>query len=74
MMDDCTLWFEGWWAHCCKVHDDAYSAQIGRAAADYDLMTCVMASAPHPVLALASAVVAGAMFLAVRLFGWRFYK
>ena len=74
VMDYCTFWFEGWWAHCCQAHDDDYIAQVGRAIADWDLMTCVATAAPHPVLAVLSVVIAVGMFLAVRLFGGRFYK
>ena len=43
-MDYCTLWFEGWWAHCCAAHDQAYAEQVGQAAADAQLFTCVATS------------------------------
>lgn len=74
MTDYCTFWFEGWWAHCCKAHDDAYLAQAGKALADSDLLLCVAQSAPAPILAGVSAVIAGAMYAAVRVFGQRFYN
>lgn len=71
-MDYCTFWFEGWWSHCCQAHDAAYSAQIAKEVADAALFQCVAGSSPS--LALASTVIGGAMWLAVRLFGARFYK
>lgn len=73
-MDYCTLWFEGWWSHCCAAHDTGYTRQIGQAIADNELFQCVAMSAPTPVLAAASFVVAGTMWLGVRVFGKRFYK
>lgn len=82
-MDYCTLWLEGWWAHCCQAHDTGYVQQIGQAAADNQLFLCVIQSLPavavdNPLLAgaagVASAAVGGAMWLGVRLFGRRFYK
>ena len=74
MTDYCTLWPEGWWAACCKAHDDDYMAQVGQAVADTDLLACVATSAPTPVLAAASAVVALVMYVGVRAFGARFYR
>lgn len=74
MTDYCTLWPEGWWASCCKAHDDAYLAQAGKALADSDLLVCVAQSAPTPVLAAASAVVGLVMYVGVRAFGSRFYR
>lgn len=73
-MDWCTLWPEGWWAHCCQAHDEAYAAQIGQALADADLMRCVAESAQGGAISIASAIIAGVMFIGVRLFGRRFYK
>lgn len=73
-MDYCTLFPEGWWAHCCAAHDDAYAAQIGQAIADNELFHCVAMSAPTPVLAAASFAVAGTMWFGVRLFGRRYYR
>ena len=73
-MDYCTLWFEGWWSHCCQAHDEAYVAQVGQLLADNALLQCVAESAPYPWLAVASAAVAGVMYAGVRLFGRRFYK
>lgn len=82
-MDYCTLWFEGWWAHCCEAHDSDYSAQIGQVVADGKLLACVASSLPgavvdNPVLALGAGIVSGGvgllMWAGVRLFGRRFYR
>ena len=82
-MDYCTLWFEGWWSHCCQAHDADYSVQIGQALADGQLFSCVVNSLPaaaldNPLLAAgagaASLVIGGGMWLGVRVFGRRFYK
>ena len=74
MNDYCTFWLEGWWAQCCQAHDDAYLAQSGQALADSDLLACVAQSAPTPVLAAVSVVIAGLMYAGVRVFGARFYR
>lgn len=71
-MDYCSLWFEGWWSACCMAHDAAYAAQVARDAADAELFRCVASSSP--ALAVASTVVAGVMWVGVRLFGARFYR
>lgn len=82
-MDYCTLWLEGWWAHCCQAHDADYAAQVGQALADERLLACVASALPelaanHPVAAagfgVASVVVGGVVFLGVRVFGSRFYR
>lgn len=73
-MDYCTLWFEGWWSHCCEQHDADYVAQIGQAVADAKLFECVATSAPETWMAGASLFVAGLMFVGVRVFGRRFYR
>lgn len=73
-MDYCTSWFEGWWADCCAAHDLAYSAQIGKAAADLALATCVAGSGHGPLIGAASVVIGGVMWLGVRVFGRKFYK
>lgn len=82
-MDYCTLWFEGWWSHCCEAHDADYAAQIGQALADERLLSCVAGALPqlaadHPALAavfgVASAAVGGLMYMGVRLFGSRYYR
>lgn len=76
-MDYCTLFPEGWWAHCCEVHDADYVLQVGQALADWDLFACVASSAPDGFmgwLAVASVPIAALMFLGVRLFGSRFYR
>ena len=72
-MDWCTLWFEGWWACCCRAHDLGYSGTLDRAAADLELLLCVLKSGPW-WLAPASACVGLSMYLAVRIFGWYFYN
>jgi hypothetical protein len=83
VMDHCTLWPEGWWSHCCAVHDADYSAQAGRLVADVRLLQCVAESLPdvamsNPVMVgaalMASATVSAVMFIGVRLFGRRFYR
>ena len=73
-MDYCTLWFEGFWSDCCKAHDLAYDTQIPRAIADADLVTCVALAAGTPGAAWVGVLAAGAMFVGVRVFGWKFYK
>lgn len=74
-MDYCTLFPEGWWAHCCAAHDAAYAAQVARDVADKALLQCVAASATSsPALAVVSAVVGVVMFVGVRLAGRFFYK
>lgn len=67
-MDYCTLFPEGWWAHCCKAHDADYAAQIGKALADERLWQCVAGGDPL------SWLVGGLMFAGVALFGRKYYK
>lgn len=72
-MDYCTMFPEGWWPHCCQMHDIAYG--VLRRQADLDLMQCVSNSAvDNPFAAAASVAIAGTMYIGVRLFGWRFWK
>lgn len=73
-MDYCTLWLEGWWAHCCAIHDESYTAQMVRELADAGLFQCVADSAPTPVLAVAATAIAAVMWAGVRVFGGRFYR
>jgi len=73
-MDHCTLFPEGWWAHCCAAHDLAYASQAGRADADLGLLLCVSGSAPSSALVGVSALIALAMYLGVRAFGKHFYR
>lgn len=74
MMDYCTLFPEGWWAHCCAAHDAAYAAQVARDVADMDLLRCVAASATSsPALAVVSAIIGTVMYVGVRLAGRWFY-
>lgn len=73
-MDYCTFWFEGWWQHCCKAHDDDYLSQVGKSLADERLFQCALTASDNPVLAIAGLLIGGAMFAAVRIFGHRFYK
>lgn len=66
IVDHCTLWFEGTWAHCCAAHDLAYAnPAIGRLSADWALAQCVAATSGGPVMA-------AIMFGGVALFGWFF--
>lgn len=52
---------------CCQHHDVAYQVgHVSRLEADIRLMVCV-AQHGHPWRAIA-------MFMAVRAFGWAFYK
>jgi hypothetical protein len=73
-MDYCTLFPEGWWAHCCQAHDLAYANQVSRAVADLDLFWCVMDSAPNTLLLGATMLISGLMYLGVTVFGNYFYK
>lgn len=78
--DHCTGWFEGWWSHCCEIHDSQYANSINRYVSDVDLLKCVTNSYPEvlmnsPELAVViSGAIAVIMFAGVRLFGWYFYK
>lgn len=72
-MDHCTLWFEGWWAHCCAVHDVQYSGAVPRAISDLELLHCVATSGPEWLLPV-SVLVAVCMYIAVRIFGSAFYN
>lgn len=70
-MDYCTLWFEGWWAHCCAAHDLGYaSGELPQAVLDAVLRACVADSGAWWL----SAPIAGAMYIAVRVFGRFYYK
>jgi hypothetical protein len=73
-MDYCTLFPEGWWSHCCAAHDLAYANQVGRAGADFDLLMCVASSTSSPMLLGVSTLIAGVMFIGVRVFGRYFYN
>lgn len=73
-MDYCTMFLEGWWSTCCKAHDEAYTAQIGKAVADSQLFSCVAHSDPTLIGGVVSVAVAGAVWAGVKLFGKRFYK
>lgn len=73
-MDYCTMFPEGWWAVCCQAHDLAYGLQIGKDLADGQLASCIAASSPTLIGGVASAAVAGVVWLGVKLFGRRFYK
>ena len=71
--DGCTAWVLSDWLNsiepiqaCCVVHDQNYLLQVGKTAADWDLMTCV-AHAGFPII--------GAfMGLAVAVFGGVYYR
>lgn len=82
-MDYCTLFPEGWWAHCCQAHDSNYADQIGKALADALLRECVAGSLPevvaqHPWLVSVAGSVSGlvgtVMVIGVWLFGRGFYR
>jgi hypothetical protein len=74
MMDYCTLFPEGWWAHCCQIHDNDYAAQAGQALADERLWQCVANSADGTFVGTASIIVASVMWCGVRVFGRRYYR
>lgn len=74
MVDHCTLFFEGWWSHCCKGHDADYAAQAARYAADLELLQCVATSGDGALIGAVSTVIGVAMFVGVRIFGGRFYR
>lgn len=63
---DCTLWWDGVWAHCCQIHDTAYAAGLNKFQADLDLGICV-AQSGHFWMGLT-------MFLGVSIFGIFFYR
>ena len=66
MADNCTLWFEGSWAHCCAMHDRRYAnKRLTRKQADELLFRCVKRKA--------GVVMAYTMYIGVRAFGWYFY-
>ena len=66
-MDYCSYWFEGWWAHCCQIHDLAYDLQeIAPSVADWELMQCVTG--------VGAPFIGGIMLIGLGLFGrkaWR---
>lgn len=70
-MDYCTLFPEGWWAHCCQAHDADYLAQIGKLLADERLLQCVASAGDGGVV---SWLIGAVMFAGVGLFGRRFYR
>ena len=71
--DGCTAWVLSDWLNsiepvyqCCVIHDDEYFRQIGRFAADWNLLTCV-SHAGFPLHGLG-------MAFGVGLLGWHFYN
>lgn len=65
--DYCTLWPEGNWSYCCKMHDRRYgNRRLSRLQADILLYRCVKRK--H------SKCMATIMFLGVRLGGWVSYN
>jgi hypothetical protein len=54
------------WEGCCETHDQLYEAGASRLQADLSLKRCVELCG-HPNWALA-------MFVAVRCFGWMYWK
>ena len=73
-MDYCTLFPEGWWSHCCALHDLAYESQAGRAVADTALFQCVADSGSTTLLLGVSGLIGGVMYLGVLTFGRYFYN
>lgn len=63
---DCTFWWDGVWADCCRIHDAAYAAGLNKFQADFDLGMCV-AQSGHLGMGIL-------MFLGVTIFGIFFYK
>lgn len=72
-MDYCTWFPEGWWAHCCAVHDGNYADQIGQLVADVKLFTCVATSGDNVLEVTAGVIAAVTMLCGVSLFGKRYY-
>jgi hypothetical protein len=66
----CTLFFEGTWGECCRIHDIAYETQEPKGQADIDLYNCVKEADPEVLTWLVAAIV----FAGVSLFGSRFYR
>ncbi len=64
--DWCTGWPDGAWAHCCALHDIAFTMQTGLIGANATLAACVARSG-WPVMA-------AVMLAGVTLFGGFFYK
>lgn len=62
--DGCTFFPDGWWRQCCVNHDFAYVILQNRLYADWDLATCVAGFGG------VSVIIAVAMFLGIRCFGW----
>ena len=73
MKDYCTMFPEGWWAYCCKAHDDAYRAHTGKQEADLQLLKCVSES-KDGVLSAPSLLIGLIMFAGVSLFGKKYYN
>ena len=63
--DNCTLFPEGTWSHCCARHDRRYeNTRISKLQADKLLFRCVKKE---------SLLIAIAMFSGVTLFGYYWY-
>jgi hypothetical protein len=64
----CTFSPDGNWVSCCDTHDKQYSknSRTSRKSADKQLRECVKKQG-HPYYAKV-------MYVAVRAFGWIFYK
>jgi hypothetical protein len=74
MQNNCTLFPEGWWSHCCAAHDLNYGGLVPRIVADETLMQCVVNSSPHAGwLTLFSVFIGTTMYIGVRLFGASHY-
>lgn len=64
--DHCTAWPDGWWGHCCALHDVAYVLGLPKVEADINLGLCVA----HEGFAAMGAV----MTVGVLVFGGLFYR
>lgn len=66
MADNCTLWPEGTWTHCCAMHDRRYAnKRLTRKQADELLFRCVQKKS--------NTAMAYIMYAGVRAFGWWWY-
>jgi hypothetical protein len=64
--DYCSLWFEGTWCKCCKLHDRRYAnKRLTKLQADILLYRCVKRKSNRCMASL--------MFIGVSLGGWYAY-
>ena len=69
-IDHCTMFPEGSWGECCRIHDVAYETQVDKKQADIDLYNCVKESSDSFGIGL----IALMMFIGVTTFGFPFYR